>query len=78
MLKTDLSRLLLLLRDKIGRAQYAKLVGGEVVYKNLVVLSTELIMQIDHRTEILKADVSSVSPSSEQIQCSYWKTSAIL
>ena len=37
-------------------------VGGEVVYKNLV-LSTELIMQIGHRTEILKADVSSVSPS---------------
>ena len=36
-------------------------VSGEVVYKNLVLL-TELIMQIDHRTEILKADVSSVSP----------------
>ena len=34
--------------------------------KNLV-LSTELIMKIGHRTEILKADVSSVSPSSERI-----------
>ena len=37
-----------------------------VVYKDLV-LSTELIMWIGHRTEILKADVSSVSPSSERI-----------
>ena len=26
-------------------------------------------MQIDHRTEILKADVSSVSPSSERAYC---------
>ena len=42
-------------------------VGGEVVYKNLV-LSTELIMLIGPRPEILKADVSSVSPSSERIQ----------
>ena len=31
-----------------------------------LVLSTELIMKIGHRTEILKADVSSVSPSSER------------
>ena len=36
-------------------------------YKNLV-LSTKLIMYIDHRTGILKADVSSVSPSSERIR----------
>ena len=48
----------------------------EKTYKNLV-LSTELIMQIDHRTEILKADVSSVSPSSERIEelwvtCSFY------
>ena len=38
-----------------------------LIYKNLV-LSTELIMLIGHRTEILKADVSSVSPSSERIE----------
>ena len=32
-----------------------------------LVLSTELIMYIGHRTEILKADVSSVSPSSDSL-----------
>ena len=37
-------------------------------YTKILVLSTELIMQIGHRTEILKADVLSVSPSSERIQ----------
>ena len=42
-----------------------------------LVLSTELIMEIGHRTEILKADVSSVSPSSERIEglwvtCSFY------
>ena len=42
-----------------------------------LVLSTELIMKIDHRTEILKADVLSVSPSSERIEelcvvCSFY------
>ena len=35
------------------------------MHKNLV-LSTELIMEIDHSTGILKADVSSVSLSSER------------
>ena len=30
-------------------------------------LSTELIMEIDHRTEIEKVDVSSLSPSSERM-----------
>ena len=56
------------------------MVKGQIVhtnkYKNLV-LSTELIRYIGHRTEILKADVSSVSPSSERIEelwvtCSFY------
>ena len=38
--------------------------------KNLV-LSTELVMQIDHFTGILKAAVSNVSPSSESESGNY-------
>ena len=50
--------------------------GPWTFYKNLV-LSTELIMYIGHRTEILKADLSSVSPSSERseelwVMCSFF------
>ena len=38
----------------------------EADFSNLV-LSAELIMKIGHRTEILNADVLSVSPSSERV-----------